>query len=486
MTIQVLFVDDEVALLPVAKEFLEDSGSLSVSVARSGEEALEFLQNNTVSAIIADYHMPGMSGIELLQHVREKYGQLPFILFTGKGEESVVIEALNNGADYYIKKGDDPNQTFSAIEERIKKAVRRFETQDEIASSQKIYETIQSVKKDFILRLTPDMSIVTANDEYAATAGIPVDELRGTDFSEQFRPADQERLANCIAALTPDHTTEAVEVQKISSDNTSQWQRWTLQATFESDNELSGILAVGKDITGIKDAEENLRRQEEQYVEQGGDLPVTGKEDDENVTLNFLIENTPATGSFSFSDLLPYAKKEGLSGIAAARTLEGNRSYLIFAAGEPGGSIYIDQNGSLFGDNSLFFIQKSGSFSFHPIKDDVAKRLITGCRIFDHTHLHRRSATIIPDIGTSSRKGLGNLTITIKQNGSPSPKTRVTIKKEGKIISNDMTSPAGEVRFSLHFGEYEAVIHSSGQMIKTDPFTFDENHTTKTFDIGGL
>ncbi len=52
--------------------------------------------------------MAGMDGITFLKHIHSEFGDIPFIIFTGKGREDVVIAALNNGADYYINKGIDP------------------------------------------------------------------------------------------------------------------------------------------------------------------------------------------------------------------------------------------------------------------------------------------------------------------------------------------------------------------------------------------
>ena len=57
--------------------------------------------------------MPGMDGIALLALVRRQHGRLPFILFTGKGREQVVIRAINEGADFYLQKGGDPGAQFA-------------------------------------------------------------------------------------------------------------------------------------------------------------------------------------------------------------------------------------------------------------------------------------------------------------------------------------------------------------------------------------
>jgi CheY-like chemotaxis protein len=65
-------------------------------------EAITKLQARRYDGIISDYQMPDMDGIAFLKYVRAHYECLPFILFTGRGREEVVIDAVNNGADFYI------------------------------------------------------------------------------------------------------------------------------------------------------------------------------------------------------------------------------------------------------------------------------------------------------------------------------------------------------------------------------------------------
>jgi len=121
--LRVLYVDDESGLLDIGKLFLEESGDFSVTTIESAPEALTLLQREKFDAVISDYQMPVMDGIQFLVEVRKNFGNLPFILFTGKGREEVVIQAINNGADFYLQKGGDPEPQFVELTHKIKKAV---------------------------------------------------------------------------------------------------------------------------------------------------------------------------------------------------------------------------------------------------------------------------------------------------------------------------------------------------------------------------
>ncbi|MCD6202818.1 MAG: response regulator [Methanophagales archaeon] len=125
--IRILHVDDEPADLEITRIFLKREWKCNFEIVSvlSVREALEKLENEHFDAIISDYQMPEMNGIEFLEVVRksEKYADTPFILFTGKGGEEIAKEALSKGADRYIDKIGNParqcNELAHAISELV-------------------------------------------------------------------------------------------------------------------------------------------------------------------------------------------------------------------------------------------------------------------------------------------------------------------------------------------------------------------------------
>ena len=87
--ISILYVDDEPGLLEIGKLFLERSGQFSVDIITSAPAALTLLDTKTYDAIISDYQMPEMDGIEFLKKVRTSGNTIPFILFTGRGRKKL-------------------------------------------------------------------------------------------------------------------------------------------------------------------------------------------------------------------------------------------------------------------------------------------------------------------------------------------------------------------------------------------------------------
>ncbi len=134
--IHILYVDDEELLLDLAKLFLERSGEYVVDTSITAVGLADSSSITTYDAIISDYLMPDMDGIAFLKEIRKKYPDMPFILFTGRGREEVVIEAINNGADFYLQKGGDPKAQFAELSHKVMQAVKRRQAEKELLESE--------------------------------------------------------------------------------------------------------------------------------------------------------------------------------------------------------------------------------------------------------------------------------------------------------------------------------------------------------------
>ncbi|MFP4141913.1 MAG: response regulator [Thermoplasmata archaeon] len=117
---KVLFVDDNKLLRTQTKVQLKSSPQkFEVDTASNVDKALELIEKDGYAAIISDYLMEDRDGLDLLKAVREDNEDLPFIMFTGKGNESVAQEALNLGANRYIKKIGDGRSQYDKLAEAL-------------------------------------------------------------------------------------------------------------------------------------------------------------------------------------------------------------------------------------------------------------------------------------------------------------------------------------------------------------------------------
>ncbi len=105
---RILVVDDDASLRRVTQIQLEDEG-YAVMVAASGEEAEAVLARSPQDLVITDLSMPGISGVELLKHVRSEYPDTVVLLITAFGSVETAVAAMRAGAIDYITKPVNPD-----------------------------------------------------------------------------------------------------------------------------------------------------------------------------------------------------------------------------------------------------------------------------------------------------------------------------------------------------------------------------------------
>ncbi|MCB2017914.1 MAG: sigma-54-dependent Fis family transcriptional regulator [Hydrogenophaga sp.] len=103
MSYSVLIVEDEPVLARNMLVYLERHG-LSCQTASTGEEGLEVLESARPDAVVLDHNLPGKDGLSVLKLIREREPNMPVVMATGHGSETVAVEAMKSGAfDYLIK-----------------------------------------------------------------------------------------------------------------------------------------------------------------------------------------------------------------------------------------------------------------------------------------------------------------------------------------------------------------------------------------------
>ncbi len=116
---KILIVDDELILRESLAGWLQRDGH-AVDTASSGEEALEKLKDARFDIMLVDIKMEGMSGLDVLQHVKENDPDVAIVMITAYGSIPTAIEAMKNGAYDYMLKPFDPNELGVLIDKIIK------------------------------------------------------------------------------------------------------------------------------------------------------------------------------------------------------------------------------------------------------------------------------------------------------------------------------------------------------------------------------
>ena len=250
----VLYVDDEPELLTLGKLLLEMEGEFSVETAASAQEGLTKLRTGHYDVVISDYLMPDTDGIEFLREVRSEFGHIPFILFTGKGREDVVIEALNQGVDFYLQKGCDPRAQFRELAERIREAVQRVRTDEDLQEKSEELDQFFTLALDLLCIADTEGNFRRLNSAWETTFGYRVEELMGKKFLDLVHPDDLEGTISAFGNMSTGREVVNFVNRFRCKDGAYRWIEWR---SFPYGKNL--IYGAARDITERKQVEQALK-----------------------------------------------------------------------------------------------------------------------------------------------------------------------------------------------------------------------------------
>ncbi len=274
--ISVLYVDDDPAVRDAAKSFLEREGDLALDPVESAEVALDKLSVLRYDAIISDYKMPVLNGIDFLRELRGRGNHTIYVMFTANGGEAVATEALLNGADHYVFKRGNAKEDFGEVEQVVRRLVQQKCNDAAIKHAEsKYYSLLHKMHNGFAYLAIiadekgrpQDAMALEFNEAFERLTGLKGDDLIGRKVSEVIR--GKERIGEEVleAMIKVAQTGEEREVEGFSSLT----ERWFI-ITFYSP-EPGHVAAVLSDTTEAKRLAKDLEHSRELYRRLFDDFP---------------------------------------------------------------------------------------------------------------------------------------------------------------------------------------------------------------------
>lgn len=154
---QLLIAEDDAVLSSTMKQWLMNSG-FAVSCVESGTEADSLLSGSAYDLVILDLGLPGMDGLDVLAHLRERNDPTSVIITTARDSLSHKLHGFNAGADDYLTKPFD----LSELEARIRAVLRRKKS---LASNHPTFGVI-AVDRNLLDGFVGDMRMFLTPTEY--------------------------------------------------------------------------------------------------------------------------------------------------------------------------------------------------------------------------------------------------------------------------------------------------------------------------------
>ena len=302
--IRILHVDDDPCFLEVTKQLLFMENHFDIDIVTTVDEALKKMKNQAYDAIISDYEMPQKNGLEFLKSIREQENEVPFILFTGKGREEVIVKALNLGADRYINKNGSPEVVYCELADAIIKTVERKKSKQNLKTSIENYRFLfESIDEGFCIiekinkpGESTDFLYVQANKAFETQSGVH--NVLGKTIREVVRGEPEEWVETYDTVL---RTAKPIRIER----DLSTGGRWLEEYAFKVEDETNNHVAVlFKDISERKKSEKILKNSEKKYRELAESLPEIVFETDETKKVTFMNKRGLEILGYSLNELM--------------------------------------------------------------------------------------------------------------------------------------------------------------------------------------
>ncbi|MBZ0310249.1 MAG: PAS domain S-box protein, partial [Anaerolineae bacterium] len=262
--ISILYMEDNEGTARLLQKRLSRIG-YAIEIAPNGEAGFKQCLAHPYDAIIVDYNMPGLNGLQVIQRLAAHGIIPPTIMLTGTGNEQIAVEALKLGAfDYVIK--DIDGIYLDLLPTVIEQALRnqqlledKFRAEEALRESEERFRMLFEEAPDpyFVNDLAGNL--LDCNRAVEPLLGISREELIGKNFvdMELFTPSQLEKIANILATLPKDMFTEPPELNITRPDGKE--VVLVLRMIPIQTKGQTQILGIGHDITWRKQAEAQMK-----------------------------------------------------------------------------------------------------------------------------------------------------------------------------------------------------------------------------------
>jgi PAS domain S-box-containing protein len=263
---RVLLVDDDINYSSLVKDVLGFAENYSLERAANLREMWALLEHNAYDALLLDYSFPDGTGLEALRRLTELKKEMPVIIVTGRGDERVAAQAIQQGATDYLVKSPE---TVFELPVLISKAVRNYAYQIErIRSLEKIrYQALLLDNvRDAVVVWDAGGAITYWNPAAEQLYGWPAAQMIGRPVAETYAalftppPVSGSAGAGSPAEVERSARTNRGETIWIGSRITELRDEFT-------GGKFLGFIDVTRDITPRKQAEEQIKAAQSSLVE---------------------------------------------------------------------------------------------------------------------------------------------------------------------------------------------------------------------------
>jgi len=224
------------------------------------------LNQGKFDLVITDYKLRWITGLEVLQRVKEKYPYCAVVMFTATGSEEIAVEAMKEGLDEYVLKSAKHFVRLPvAVRAALTKEMQRKkvdEMQKRLEESETKYRSLTENINDIIYAVNQE-GVITYISPQVKRLGFSPEEFIGKSLSEIARnilEEDRERMLSDFAKVLQNGQERPTEYRFVSRDGSVHWLEDFGRVQYDQNGRPTGIISVLRDITKEKEAYEKLQQ----------------------------------------------------------------------------------------------------------------------------------------------------------------------------------------------------------------------------------
>ena len=288
MVVRVLLVDDDSVHLELSERFLtRQSSEYKVVAVETSEEAIKLLKDENFDAAVCDIDLASdsMSGLDILEQIRSSGKDVPVIIFTGKSREEFAIQALNLGADYYIRKSSiNIDSLYAELSYYILTAVEKRKTKKALQDSElklRISEgrlaDAQRIAHSGSWVWEIEENIISWSDEIYRIFGLAPQEFSATyeAFLESVHPDDRELVDSAVNAAFHKQVQYSIDHRIIQPNGTIRFVHEEAEVTYNDKGNPIQMVGTVHDITERMETEAQIREERDKnqrYLDLAGTM----------------------------------------------------------------------------------------------------------------------------------------------------------------------------------------------------------------------
>lgn len=255
------------AIEATAERLEQERDECSVRTEPTVQDALaELSASSQIDCVVSGYQLPEADGIALLRRIRDRHGDLPFVLLASDGCEEVAAAAVNAKANGYFRTEAEESGLYRRVCERIETAVEEHRTrQTQHETRERLIQLAESARSAVWLFSADWEEVIYVNSTYEDIWGRSIATLEEdpTDFLQGVHPDDREMVQRAMGTLSEGEPIE-LEYRVNPKEDYQRWVQVEGEPVFDDSGTLVYVTGFARDVTERRERRRKLQEKTRQ------------------------------------------------------------------------------------------------------------------------------------------------------------------------------------------------------------------------------